>query len=163
LASGAELYDVLEEHINRVRLMKSKLEMLEGLKTGRDGRSLYKDVADEIARRIELFNGGMDVLLCLTDECTALLRRSHDIHPSVSEAEGERPEGLRRCIACGRSNPREVNFCTSCATKLPALDGRLEGDGLPLPSWREKGTMSGQRKQNGNAHVPRYGRVRLLI
>ena len=161
MASDAELFNALEDHVNRVRLMESKLEALKGLKGGRDVQSLYKGIEDEIARKIKMFNGGMDVLLCLTDECTALLRGSQGIHPTVSEAREE--EGSRRCIACGKLNAREANFCTFCATKLPAPGGRVEGNELPLTSWRERGKMPGQKRPNGHPHAPRYRSVRLMI
>lgn len=130
MASCAELTNSLEGHINRVRQIESKLDLIEGMRTrGKMSEALYEGIIDEVARRIGIFNGGMDVLMCLTDEYLALLRRSDDV-PSLPVAPGERHDGLRICVDCGHLNPKKVNYCISCASRLPGLVDLAENKGI---------------------------------
>jgi len=150
MASCAELITSLEGHINRVRQIESKLDLLENMRTrGKVSETLYKGIIDEVARKIGIFNGGMDVLACLTDEYLALLRRT-DAVPSLPVAPEERHDGLKICVECGQLNPKKVNYCISCASKLSGLmdlDERSSGrapDILPENWLPKKG--EGRRK-----------------
>jgi len=164
LTSGVELVNALEGHIHKVKIIQSKLDML-GCMNIKDktSESLYKDIVDEVVRKLELFNGGMDVLMCLTDEYMAILKKSNAIPSQIAETEEERAEGLRTCTACGRSNPRGVNFCISCATKLPALraGGRRRASIALEGEWH--GIKAEEAERPLNSHSPRYRNVKALI
>lgn len=141
MASCAKLTTSLEGHINRVRQIESKLDMLENMRArGKVSETLYKGIIDEVARKIGIFNGGMDVLMCLTDECLALLRRT-DAVPSLPVAPEERHDGLRICVDCGQLNPKKVNYCISCASRLPGLVDLSENKGLLQSSRRVPGIL----------------------
>jgi len=147
MASCAELITSLEGHIHRVRQIESKLDSLENMRTkGKVSEALYKGILDEVSRKIGIFNGGMDVLTCLTDEYLALLRRS-DAVPSLPVAPDERRGGLKMCVDCGQLNPPNVNYCIACANKLSGLVDLAE-DRAPeaLPKNWSPNKMEGRRK-----------------
>lgn len=145
MASCAEMINSLEGHINRVRQIESKLDLLENMRTrGKVSDALYKGIIDEVARKIGIFNGGMDVLTCLTDEYLALLRRT-DAVPSLPVAPEERQDGLKICVDCGQLNPKKVNYCISCASKLSGLVDLVEKPDILPKNWLPK-KREGRRK-----------------
>jgi hypothetical protein len=86
--SCSELANVLEDHIRRIRLIQKRLDRLEGMKIeGGLSESLYQSIMAEVERRTGQFNGGVDVLMCLVDECLAMIEKANDdeLAPSIGE------------------------------------------------------------------------------
>jgi len=150
----------LEGHINRVRQIESKLDMLENMRSkGKVSEALYKGIIEEVARRIGIFNGGMDVLMCLTDEYLALLRRT-DAVPSLPVTPRESNDGLRICVECGQLNPKKVNYCISCATRLPVLmDLSEKAQGILSKNWLPKKWEGRGKGYTKSVNAPSFPKI----
>lgn len=60
---------MLESHIDMVKKIESKLNTLANMKAnGEIDESIYKGIVDVVMQKFNLFNCGIEVLMCLTNE-----------------------------------------------------------------------------------------------